>query len=143
MADRAPPTDVSPLYLAAKSGQVALVRYILERGLNGVDERNDKVGSTVLMCAAKSGAIDVLKLLLQKGADPYLQNENGDTALMEAARAHNLEAIRVLAAAMKKEHIDQENELTSLTPFMYCVLSQRFEAAAALAKLGADKNFVN
>ena len=66
MADRAPPTDVSPLYLAAKSGQVALVRYILERGLNGVDERNDKVGSTVLMCAAKSGAIDVLKLLLQK-----------------------------------------------------------------------------
>lgn len=81
----------------------------MERDLNGIDERNDKVGSTVLICAAKSGAIDVLKLMLQKGADPYLQNENGDSALMEAARSHNLEAIRVLAGAMKKEHLDQEN----------------------------------
>lgn len=59
--------------LAARSGDVAKVRSMLEAGVS-VDAADDW-GTTGLALAAKQGQLDVIRLLLEKGADANAQEE--------------------------------------------------------------------
>jgi DNA-binding NtrC family response regulator/ankyrin repeat protein len=85
-----------PLILAARSGQLEVVRLLLD-GLNTdpdcIDKRDllhqqlnwrNKKGDTALTEAARQGHYEITQFLLEKGADPHSKNLKGETALMVA-----------------------------------------------------------
>ena len=75
---------------AAKSGDVASIRMLLELDATLIDAR-DKDGSTPLHCAVWKGHQAAVELLLERGADVNAQNQNdhwGTTPLHAAAHAN-------------------------------------------------------
>src|SRR3712207_2495053 len=68
------------LWEAARSGDAAAVRALLERGAD-VNARF-RYGQTALFKAAERGHVEVVKLLLERGADPNVKDTfYGETAL--------------------------------------------------------------
>ncbi len=89
--------DLTPLLLAAKNGNAALIEILLEAGGNANDA--DANGTTPLMYSAASGNTDAVKLLLEGGAEANATDStNGQTALMFAAAQGRREVVRILAA---------------------------------------------
>jgi ankyrin repeat protein len=85
---------------AAKAGDLATVRTLLENDASLVNAR-DSDGSTPLHCAAWKGHADVVTLLLDNGADVNAKNTNdhwGDTPLHAAAHGNQRAAAEVLLA---------------------------------------------
>jgi ankyrin repeat protein len=82
-------TDTTPLMLAAMGGKTALVRWLLEYGVD--INRRASNGTTALHYAASHGNEPVARLLLERGADPNVASEqshssrSGATPLMRAA----------------------------------------------------------
>jgi len=89
---------ITPLIVAAaEPGNVATVRYLLDRG---ADLRaHDADGEDALMRSASSGDAETLKLLLERGGDPKRADTSGYTALMGATAFWDSERIRLLLAA--------------------------------------------
>jgi len=84
-----------PLILAARAGQVGLVRLLLERGAD-VNARDKETEATALIAAAHQGHLQVVELLLQKGADVNAKDKNGRSALSEAARYSHEDVAKLL-----------------------------------------------
>ncbi|HMF98361.1 MAG TPA: ankyrin repeat domain-containing protein [Vicinamibacterales bacterium] len=109
----------TPVMAAARSGYPAVVEQLIAKGAN-VNARGAR-GQTALMWAVSQKHSDVVKVLLARGADVHVQSEvwnevmavpphghldynraiphGGDTALMFAARAGDLESAARLVAA--------------------------------------------
>jgi ankyrin repeat protein len=85
----------TPLQLAAKNGQAAVVRMLLA---NSADpDKCDKLGTSPLMLAAASGNADTVVALLDAGADAdATESSRAETALMFAAAEGRTEAVAVL-----------------------------------------------
>lgn len=88
---------VAPIHSALASGDLALIRTLIERGAN-VNARQAR-GFTPLHEAAFSGRRDIAELLLARGADPGATNDDGKTAL-DVAR----EKGHVGVASLLEEH---------------------------------------
>jgi ankyrin repeat protein len=95
---------------ASQSGDVALMRLLLERGAD--PKINTKLGVTPLAVAAGIGwvegitserspeqTVEAVKLLLELGIDPNYQAETGRVALHGAAHKGATEVVKVLVAA--------------------------------------------
>jgi uncharacterized protein len=109
----------TPLMVASRSGYPAVVQQLMAKGAH-VNARGAR-GQTALMWAVAQKHPDVVKILLAHGADVFLRSDvlsevmavpphglleynraiprGGDTALMFAARAGDLESATLLAAA--------------------------------------------
>ena len=89
---------LTPLFLAASTGSVAMVSELLKAGANA-QASNSVNGTTALMKAAAAGNAETVKLLLEHGADPNVKETGlGQTALMFAAAADRADAVTLLAA---------------------------------------------
>ena len=88
---------MTPLFMAAKSGNTAMVDLLLKAGSD--PNVAGETGTTPLMLAAASGKADAVKLLLDRGANINAKDKtNGQTALMFASSLNRDAAIKVLAA---------------------------------------------
>jgi len=76
--------DVEALYEAAGHGDAARVTTLLDGGTD-VNGRTES-GSYALNNAAVENAVDVMRILLDRGADPNVQNSQGDTPLICATK---------------------------------------------------------
>ncbi|MEP6720047.1 MAG: ankyrin repeat domain-containing protein [Variovorax sp.] len=94
-------TGWAPLHYAASSGQVAIMKLLLDK-FAFIDAQSPN-GTTPLMMAAMYGSIDSVKLLLDEGADPMMKNEQGLTAADFARRANRMDAATLIGAAMQKK----------------------------------------
>jgi len=89
--------DQTPLFMAAKNGNAAIVELLLKSGAAANAKSSN--GTTPLMMAAASGSAPAVQVLLDHGADPNLKDVNqGQTALMFAAGFGRTDAVKVLAA---------------------------------------------
>ena len=103
----------TPLHLAARGGNVEVVKYLLEQGANLQGLDNNK--ATPLITAAESGKVEIVKLLLEKGADPNAKNVVGRTGLHVT---NNVEVARLLVQAGAKV---TETEMGGDTPLFKAI----------------------
>lgn len=85
---------VSPLTLAAGSGDREMVRLLLEKGAtpNFKNEHAD----TALMAAARTGNGEIIRALLARNADVEAKDRDGRTALHWAVRSESLDAVKAI-----------------------------------------------
>lgn len=86
------------LMLAARSGQIRLVRQLLGMGID-LDVRNQQ-GNSALMLAARRGHLEVVKRLLQAGANPFPRNRQKlDAAELAERGGHQIAAQYIYQAS--------------------------------------------
>ena len=79
------------LTYAAQRNNENVVEYILDEGICSVNDRDDS-GFTALMRASYMGHDGIVKLLLNNGADKFIKNSEGKTAL-DLAKEYKQEKI--------------------------------------------------
>ncbi|GFR09632.1 ankyrin repeat domain protein [Trichonephila clavata] len=92
-------SGVTLLHEAAFYGHVGVAELLIEHGAT-VDAK-DRHNFTPLMYASAQGNSVMVELLLQKKADLYLQNNNGETALHSAADHGCFDTAFILISAAK------------------------------------------
>jgi ankyrin repeat protein len=93
--DEAIPQGPATIYEAAKAGDIARVRELIE--LNQWDPQSpDGNGVTPLNYAAENGDVEMIRLMVEYGAAVNHVDVNLDTPLKCAERAGNTEAIALL-----------------------------------------------
>jgi ankyrin repeat protein len=94
-------TGWAPLHYAATSGQVEIMKVLLEKSAF-IDAQSPN-GTTPLMMAAMYGSADAVKLLIDEGADLAMKNQKGMTALDFANSANRKDAVELITSAMSRK----------------------------------------
>lgn len=96
--------DWKDLYAAAQAGDLALVRYHIEAGVNP-NYQHPEILCTPLVAALIGGHDEVAHYLLQHGADPDLLSEFDQMTPLQAARKHGrTEFVAQLRQLGAREH---------------------------------------
>ena len=140
---------VTPLWLAAQSGDAVMVYMLLDNKADADTANGD--GVTPLMIASASGNPDVVHVLLERGANPNAAERTyGQTPLMFAAANNEADVITVLvdkgadvAAATKARASSTNEPMGGLAALHYAVRQGNVEAVDALLDRGADINQVS
>lgn len=82
---------------ASAGGFPDLVKYLIEKGGEKALNARHKQGGSALMEAATAGNFTVFQILVEAGADPFITDEDGVTALMSAASQGHLEICKYVA----------------------------------------------
>ena len=92
---------VTPLALAARNGNAAIIGQLLAAGVDPNDPRQAvNTGETPLMHAARAGRVAAVRALVEAGADVDAQEGwNGQSALMWAAAEGHVPVVETLIAA--------------------------------------------
>ena len=90
-----------PVAEAARRGDTAMVRLLLDSGFTANDDAGSNSRDTPLSAAAEGGHVDVLRLLLSRGADVNGVSDGifGQPAIHKAAEKGHVEALKLLLAA--------------------------------------------
>ena len=139
---------VTPLWLAAQSGDAVMVYLLLDNNAEADVANGD--GVTPLMIASASGNPDAVQVLIERGANPNAaEKAYGQTPLMFAAANNEADVIAVLAekgadvAAATKVRSSPSEPMGGLTALHYAVRQGNVEAVDALLDRGADINQVS
>jgi len=94
------PSEDQGMALAA-SGDLNKVKSLVEANPDVVKQRGDKQ-RTMLHAAASNNQTAVVSYLLQKGADPTISDDNGETPADAARQEGHLDLAKTLQAAAQK-----------------------------------------
>ncbi len=86
--------DPNDIWLAAKNGEIELVRKLVEDGMDADQPNSD--GTTPLIMAALGGKTEMAELLIQEGADVDAKAKDGNTAIHSASFLGHLGVVKVL-----------------------------------------------
>ncbi len=116
-------------------GNKEALQLLLEYDRNNANLIIDKNRHSLLVYAAhKPEDIEIAKLLLQYGADPIAEDVLGQTALIHAANANNIELMERL--------LQEKHELFYISAALnFAARSNAQEAALYLLQKGANPNF--
>ena len=125
--------DVEALYKAAGDGDSTKVSALLDSGVdvNG----KTSTGSYALNNAAVENEMEVIKILLERGANPNVQNSQGDTPLICATKYAGGKAttVKILVEADTDQAIKDDDGKTALD---YAKAKEQQEAIALLETPG-------
>ena len=124
--------------IAARNGNLARVKYFLNRGVN-VNTRHDP-DQTALALAAGSGHNHVVKHLINKGATINSRDRLGMTPLMRAVVGGRERVVQTLLDAGASINA---KSTSGMTPLAYAVLWNRKSVVRLLLDLGARVNLRN
>ena len=126
------------LMSTAKSGNVVAAQRALEQGADpNCRVPGTWLNFTPLLQAISESHLGVAKLLLEHGADPYLEDDNGDPAMVFAVDKKNQEIGKLLLA--HGVPIDAKNG-EGLTALMREITDASPEDIQSALELGADPN---
>ena len=148
VADPRAPT--SPIELAARQGHLAIVRLLLDAGVDPDAAGHDK--ATALHSAAAAGNLELVRLLLERGARVDARQSDGCTPIHRAVDADQLAMVKALVRAGASVELTWSRALESsahaawlgrefeLTPLQVACDRGRHDIARALLEGGADSN---
>ena len=87
-------TGWAPLHYAASSGQIEMIKLLLEH--HAFIDTESPNRTTPLMMAAMYGTPEAVKLLLEEGADASLKNQQGMNAMQFAQKADRPESVELI-----------------------------------------------
>ncbi len=134
----------SPLVTAAVTGNLEIVKLLVEKGADVNIKSTDKGDLTPLFGGILGNGKekqDTIKFLLDKGADVnarFVSKGFEATPLMMAASQKDTEIVRLILA--KKPDIHAVDANTGITALMMAVLNNNVENAKELLAQGADVN---
>lgn len=82
--------------MAAWNGHLAMAELLIERGAHLDGKVKHYQHQTVLGCAVRKGQLQIARLLLEKGADPFLANSDGEDPLSFALALNQKEIAELL-----------------------------------------------
>jgi ankyrin repeat protein len=126
--------------LAAKSGQVAVVRELVRRHHDVNAAEPD--GTTALMWAVRNGDLETQQLLLHAGANASTANRYGVTALSLAASSGNAAVLDLLLKAGADSGSAERTLPDGQTLLMLAARSGSIDAMTRIIRLGCDVNAV-
>jgi len=128
-------TTTDPVVEAAMNGDVAMLRTLLEQGMDVNAREGD--GTTALHWAALKGDAEVVGILLASGADLEAVTRNGDyTPLHMAAMEGHAEVARMLLAAGSQ--VEARTSSGGVTALHLAARVGKAETVAALLEHGAE-----
>nr|XP_053626420.1 neural cell adhesion molecule L1.1-like [Cherax quadricarinatus] len=132
------PTEYFALYLAARRGDVGIVKTLLQHGANPNLETS--WGVTALQAAAVWSQTTIATLLLSAGALPDTTNTHGQTALMSAALYGEGQMVDVLLEAGANPNLQDDAGNTAL---IWASRRGRAEVIPRLLQAGADPSITD
>ncbi len=104
-------------HLAALCGRTRLLRTFLKAGIevNRLEGVGDTATVTLVMSAAFTGKASTVQTLVECGADVYLSNENGWTALHSATACGHIEVVKLLLSLGANVNVADRGGETPLT----------------------------
>jgi uncharacterized protein len=127
------------VHYLAQEGEVAVLDELLAKGTLKADER-DAFGQTALSYTRDPAVVAVL---LRHGADPDARDSDGDTLLMEAARAGNADLARTLVAGGADVNAFNRGWGRPVTALTDAVESGHQELVDLLLAAGAKSDYVS
>ena len=91
-------SGLAPLHEAARAGHADVAQVLIAAGADPNDTTTHG-NQTPLHLAAKVGAEEVCKILLEAGAKPWLEDEDGATAIEVAIQKDNVELVKLFVDA--------------------------------------------
>jgi ankyrin repeat protein len=136
-------TEASAIHFAAKGGSPKVVQSMLYRGLSA--NSKDKWGRTPLFYTAEHNHPLCTTVLLNGGANRWLVDNKGRTALWLAARNGNDRIVDMLVDDDDDDAAADINmgDLDGVTPLHVAAAYGHFEAVKVLLQHGADLNVVD
>ncbi len=133
IAEAAVGSDVDTLYWAAGDGNTAQVLALLDSGVDVNGRTSDS--SYALNRAAVFNKAEIVRILLERGADPNVQNSEGDTPLICATKyaGGQAETVNALVSAGTNLAIKDKSGKTALD---YAKAQDQQDAIAVLEKSG-------
>jgi ankyrin repeat protein len=132
--NRAGSSGPTPLICAASTGDVTVVRNLIERGAD-VNLQSMSDSTTPLIEATREGYPDVVRELLSAGANIDGTGDDGMAPLHLAAQNDHAEIVAVLIEF--KANVNQTSK-TGLTPLLYAAKKGHFRVVKELIAAGAD-----
>ena len=127
--------DLTPLMIAARNGNMDLVRLLVDSNAD-INLEDQALGYSAFIWAGPGGHTDVAQLLLEAGADINAQYR-GRTALHLAAASGQLEFTQFLIDSGADLNVTSEI-LGDRTPLMSAVEGGKVEVAKLLIDAGVD-----
>ena len=106
----------TPMHYAATKGNVEMLRLLLARD-GYIDTESPHHTTPLMMATHYSGSVEAVKFLLRQGADPWVKNLVGMTALDFARRGGNEDVIREIEWAQRRRKPEYDAQpLAPLSP---------------------------
>ena len=141
--------DEMKLVLAAREGRITIIIGLLSTNmvkinmlsnLENQDFEEDTDAATPLFEAAKNGHTDIVRLLLDKGAQPDIPNDYGDSPLKAAAGNGHKEVVKLLIDSGADPNSVDGDKNTALHD---AAIMGHNDVIQKLLDIGADPNISN
>jgi ankyrin repeat protein len=126
----------TPLVVAAKHGQLGVVRLLVQMGAN-INAQVPFWGRTALHYAAGAGHEEVVAFLLEKGAQASKRDDNNETPLMLACEKGHMGVVRMLVTHTGAQGLE-DRDIEGRTPLWYAGGEGHGEVVVFLLGKGAQ-----
>ena len=125
----------TPLMKAAQNGHLNIVKYLLSLPQNQLDSQDDN-GDTAFILAIANNHLRVIQFLVQKGVNLTLNDKDGGTPLITAAKFGYLNIV-IYLSSLPQVKIDAQDNL-GVTALGWASFNNHPDVVEQLLKKGAD-----